>query len=82
MTEREICASYHNARNKTQQIQILAELNDISQLEIIKILSRGRETLLKSVINKLCRRLDKLDAEILEREREYKAIADALKGER
>lgn len=82
MTEREICASYRNAKNKAQQIQILAELNETDKLEIIGILSRGGETLPESVINKLCRRLDKLDAEMLEREREYKAIAAALKGRR
>lgn len=82
MTEREICRSYHNAKNKAQQIRILAELNAVDSLEIIKILSRGRETLPDSVFNKICKRLDELDREIMEREREYKAIAAALKGER
>ena len=81
MTEREICQSYHNAKSRAQQIQILAELNDVNTLEIIKIVSRGGEMLPESVLNKLCRRLDKLDREIMEREREYRAIASALKGE-
>ena len=35
MTEREICHSYHNAKHKAQQIQILADLNGINILEII-----------------------------------------------
>ena len=43
MTDREICRSYHAARHKAQQIQILAELNDIDSLEIIKALVRGGE---------------------------------------
>ena len=37
MTEKEICYYYRNAKKKAQQIQILAELNDINSLEIIKI---------------------------------------------
>lgn len=81
MTAREICYSYHNARHKAQQIQILAELNDVDSLEIIKVLVRGGEELPASTVNKLYKRLDKLEMEIREREREYKAIAAALKGE-
>ena len=82
MTDREICRSYHAARHKAQQIQILAELNDIDSLEIIKALVRGGERLPDSTVNKLFKRLDKLEMEIREREREYKAIAAALKGEK
>ena len=81
MTAREICRSYHNARHKAQQIQILAELNGVDSLEIIKVLAHGREELPDSTVNKLFKRLDKLEMEIREREREYKAIAAALKGE-
>lgn len=81
MTASEICRSYHNARHKAQQIQILAELNDVDSLEIIKVLVRGGEELPASTVNKLFKRLDKLEIEIREREREYKAIAAALKGE-
>ena len=43
MTAREICYSYRNARHKAQQIQILAELNAVDSLEIIKALVRGGE---------------------------------------
>lgn len=82
MTAREICRSYHSARHKAQQIQILAELNAVDSLEIIKALVRGGERLPDSTVNKLFKRLDKLEMEIREREREYKAIAAALKGEK
>ena len=81
MTAREICRSYHSARHKAQQIQILAELNAVDSLEIIKVLVHGGEKLPDSTVNKLYKRLDKLEMEIREREREYKAIAAALKGE-
>ena len=43
---------------------------------------RGGERLPDSTVNKLFKRLDKLEMEIREREREYKAIAAALKGEK
>ncbi len=81
MTAREICYSYRSARHKAQQIQILAELNAVDSLEIIKVLVRGGEELPDSTVNKLYRRLDKLDMQIREKEREYEAIAAALKGE-
>ena len=80
MTAREICYSYRSARHKAQQIQILAELNGVDSLEIIKVLVHGGERLPDSMVNKLFKRLDKLEMEIREREREYKAIAAALKG--
>ena len=78
MTAREICYSYRSAKHKAQ---ILAELNGVDSLEIIKVLVHGREELPDSTVNKLFKRLDKLEMEIREREREYKAIAAALKGE-
>lgn len=81
MTARKICYSYRSARHKAQQIQILAELNGVDSLEIIKVLVHGGERLPDSTVNKLFKRLDKLEMEIREREREYKAIAAALKGE-
>ena len=81
MIASEICRSYHSARHKAQQIQILAERNDPDSLEIINALVRGGERLPDSTVNKLFKRLDKLEMEIREREREYKAIAAALKGE-
>lgn len=66
MIASEICRSYHSARHKAQQIQILAELNDTDSLEIIKALVRGGERLPDSTVNKLFKRLDKLEMEIRE----------------
>lgn len=43
---------------------------------------RGGERLPDSAVNKLYKTLDKLEMEIREREREYKEIAAALKGEK
>lgn len=82
MNDCEICYSYRGARHKVQQIQILAELNDTDNLEIIKILVHGGEELPERTLNKLYKRLDTLEVEIREREREYKAIVAALKGEK
>lgn len=41
MFKNEIIVSYKNAKNKKKQVKILAELNDCSQEEIIKILREG-----------------------------------------
>ena len=68
MTEKEICYYYRNAKKKAQQIQILAELNDINSLEIIKILVRGKEELPKSTLKKLYMQLDNLETQIREKE--------------
>ena len=81
MTEKEICYYYRNAKKKAQQIQILAELNDINSLEIIKILVRGKEELPKSTLKKLYMQLDNLETQIREKEQKYKEIVAALKGE-
>ena len=40
-TPNEICRSYRLAKNKTKQIQIMAELNGVSKEEIIKTLVLG-----------------------------------------
>ena len=57
MTAREICYSYRSAKHKAQQIQILAELNGVDSLEIIKVLVHGGEELPDSTVNKLFKRL-------------------------
>ncbi len=62
MNEHEICTMYREAKNKNQQIQILAELNGTKQLEIIKVLLINGEELPKRAIDKLFRRLDTLEA--------------------
>ena len=80
MTEREICIMYREARNQNTQLQVLAELNDVSRNEIIRILVKNGEKLPSRVINQLYKRLDVLEAQIFEREKEYREIVRALNG--
>lgn len=78
MTEREICLMYRGAKNQDLQLQILAELNGVSRNEIIRILMQNGEKIPSHVIRKLYRRLEALEAQISEKEREYREIAQAL----
>lgn len=78
MKDIEICGLYRRAKNQTTQIKILTELTCKSRLEIIGILVRGGEQLPKRVEDGLYKRLDVLDEEIGEREREYREILKAL----
>lgn len=80
MTEREICIMYREAKNQNTQIQILADLSSMSRIEIIKILVRNGETLPSRAVNQLYKRLDTLEAQISEREKEYREIVQALNG--
>ena len=80
MTEREICRSYREAKKQNVQLQILAELNGVSRVRIIGILLRNGETVSSSVIKQLYKRLETLEAQISEREKEYLEIAQALSG--
>ena len=80
MTERKICLSYREAKDKRKQIPILADLSELSKPEIIGILLRNGENVMKQDIEQLYKRLDTLDAQIAEREREYRAIVKALTG--
>lgn len=80
MTEREICLSYREAKNRNTQLQVLAELNGTSRVRIIGILLKNGEKLSDRVISQLYKRLDVLDAQISEREREYREIVQALSG--
>lgn len=80
MTEREICRSYREAKKQNMQLQILAELNGVSRVRIIGILLRNGETVSSSVIKQLYKRLETLEAQISEREKEYLEIAQALSG--
>lgn len=82
MTEREICIMYRDAKNQNTQLQILAELNGVSRIEIIRILVSNGEKLTSRTVNQLYRRLDVLDAQISEREREYREIVRALSGDK
>lgn len=80
MTEREICLSYREAKDKKKQIPILADLSELSKPEIIGILLRNGESVAKQDIERLYKRIDTLDAQITEREKEYRAIVKALTG--
>ena len=80
MTECEICIMYRGAKNQNAQIQILVDLSSMSRIEIIKILVRNGEKLPSRAINQLYKRLDALEAQISEREKEYREIVQALNG--
>ena len=80
MTEREICIMYRGAKNQNAQIQILVDLSSMSRIEIIKILVRNGEKLPSRAINQLYKRLDALEAQISEREKEYREIVQAWNG--
>lgn len=80
MSEREICCMYREARNQNTQLQVLAELNNTSQNEIIRILAKNGEKLPQRAINRLYKRLDTLNGQIKKLELEYKEIVNALSG--
>lgn len=70
----EIVRSYESAKDKTKQISILAELNCCSKSKILSIIGKKRgeiEPQQKSRNqNHLIDRLDELDEEISQREKE------------
>ena len=78
MTDCEICRSYRNAANPNSQIKILTELTGKQRLDIIMVLARNGEKLPKKCVDSLSRRMDKLDAQIREREKEYKEIVKVI----
>lgn len=80
MTAAEICASFRQARNQNKQLRVLAELNGENQITIIKILAENGECIPPRAYGKLFKRLDKLDAEIAEREKEYREIVKIMIG--
>lgn len=80
MTDREICSMYRWSKSKGEQIQIISELNCMEPLEIIKILVKNGEKLPKSVLSRLYKKLDILNGQILEKEKEYRGIVQALSG--
>lgn len=95
MTNGEICREYRLAKNKTEQIQILADLNQMDKQSIISILlsgeekvrfipsSVGRKTTKELTGDKykllLYKRLDVLDSKIAKAEKEYRQIIEALR---
>ena len=80
VTEREICSSYKHAKYKNRQIGILAELNSMDWIEVAGILIRNGEKIPHETIIRMCRKLDALEKQIAEKEREYKRIAGFMKG--
>lgn len=80
MTDREICSIYRWAKNKSEQLQILADLNCVREIEIIRVLVRNGEKLPLKELKKLYKRMDILNAQISEREKEYREIVQALSG--
>lgn len=82
MTENEICVMYREAKDRFVQLQILADLNGISRNRIIGILVRNGEKLPPRATRQLFKRMSDLEAQISEREKEYREIAEALNGGR
>lgn len=80
MTEYEICYSYRTAKHKARQIHIIAELNGIKDLEVIKTLTKNGEKLPERTVEKLFKQLDELEEQIKAKEREYREIVEALTG--
>lgn len=78
MTESEICRLYRTAKNRSKQLIILTELTGKSKAEIIAILLKREEKVMERDIKQLYKRLDALEEQIAEREREYTVIARAL----
>ena len=96
MTKGEICRMYRQASDKGAQIQILADLNCVRRTEIIRTLLDGgekvrvhlpgrgkrrkRELTEKEYLDAAFKRLDELEARMLEAEREYLEIAEIIKA--
>lgn len=81
MTENEILRSYNQAKDKKEQVKILADLNCCSKEDIQKILHLDRKEGNKPNADKktLLDRLDELDAMIKPLEYEYERIVKKLK---
>lgn len=80
VTEREICSSYKHAKYKNRQIGILAELNGMDWIAVAGILIRNGEKIPRETIARMYRKLDALEIQIAEKEREYERIAGIMKG--
>lgn len=96
MTESEICRNYRLAKNKGEQLQMLAELNATSRAEIIDVLTRGGETVRIAIPTKgkprtremtdkeyrkaLFKYMDTLDVKIAKLESEYRDVVAAIRG--
>ena len=92
----EICRNYRYAKNKAEQVQILAELNAIDRSKVIDILIQGGEKVRIPVLGRknravhemtdeeyikaLFKRLDTIDEKIRSLEREYKEAVKVLES--
>ena len=65
MTEGEICRQYRSAQDRASQLQILADLNCVPRLEIIKILMHNGEQVRLSLAVKGKKRTTELTDEEL-----------------
>lgn len=74
ISDQEICISYKGARNPNEQIQILADLNNVSRTEIICILVKNNVELTRMTVRRLHKRLDQLDARIAKKELKRREI--------
>ena len=80
MTEWEICSSYKHAKYKNRQIGVLAELNGMDWIAVVGILVRNGEKIPRETITRMYKKLDALEIQIAEKEREYERIAGILQG--
>lgn len=80
MSEREICSDYRNEKDRNEQITVLAELNGIGRIDIIRILRKNGERLTSRVSGQLERRLETLDRKIAKMEQEYREITWLING--
>lgn len=80
MSEREICSDYRNAKDRNEQITVLAELNGIGRIDVIRILVKNGERLTCKVSSQLERRLDTLNGKIAKLEQEYHEITWLING--
>jgi TolA-binding protein len=69
---------YREAKDQDKQLQILAELSGKSKAEVIKILIQNGEKLSDKEVGRMHKQLDKLNAKIVELEKEYREIAQTL----
>lgn len=80
MSEREICSDYRNAKDRNEQIKVMAELNGIDRMEVMRILVKNGERLTCKVSGQLERRLDTLNGKIAKLEQEYHEITWLING--
>lgn len=80
MTEREICSIYRKSKHPDRQIQILAELSGMDWITVVGILTKNNEKIPDIVINRIFKKLNRLEEQIKEKEKEYTRTVNAIKG--